>query len=182
MADTLGIKPFPNAECPARTCVKSPFLMFSTSSGAQFSGSPYNSISNAQSLPFQLIVPTLSYAPFSTYIIFSMPLTLAASSATDFTPLPATKAVIEPPSFCPAATAANDDILSFPSLCSSTANVDSNRAIAEYLGTAVGCEHRSCVRAWRRTDWRATGNMMRNDLHESLGHGERRSVEGGEGQ
>jgi hypothetical protein len=51
---------------------------------------------------------TLSYAPFSTYMTFSMPFALPISSATDFIPLPAMNAVIEPPSFVPAVTAANE--------------------------------------------------------------------------
>lgn len=33
-AATRGSRFFPNAECPAKTCVNPPFLMFSTSSGA----------------------------------------------------------------------------------------------------------------------------------------------------
>lgn len=33
-AATRGIKFFPNADTPATTCVKPPFLMFSTSRGA----------------------------------------------------------------------------------------------------------------------------------------------------
>lgn len=104
-------------------------------------------------------IPTLSYAEFSTYIIFSMPLTFAAFSATDFTPLPATKAVIEPPSFVPAVTAARDEIFSFPSLCSRTASVESNRDRAEYW-RAVADWGRSPGRTCRRTDLRATENIL----------------------
>ena len=81
-----------------------------------------------------------------------MPFTFAASSATAFTPLPAMKAVIEPPSFVPAVIDANDATLSFPSRCSSTASVESSRESAEYWGNIVGWESRSCVRACRRTD------------------------------
>jgi hypothetical protein len=80
---------------------------------------------------------TLSYAAFSTYIIFSNPLTFAASSAIALIPLPAMKPVTEPPNFCAAVTADRDEILSFPSLCSSTANDDNNLARAERWGTVV---------------------------------------------
>lgn len=83
---------------------------------------------------------------------FSTPFDLAASSAADLTPLPAMKAVIEPPSFVPAVMAANDCDTIFPSFCSRMANVDANRAKAEYWGTTVGCDCRSCVRAVRRAD------------------------------
>jgi hypothetical protein len=103
---------------------------------------------------------TLSYAPFSTYMTFSTPLDFAASSAADFTPLPAMNAVIEPPSFVPAVMAANDCDTIFPSFCSRMANVDANRTKAEYRGTVVGCDCRSRVRAVRRAEWRATENMV----------------------
>lgn len=98
------------------------------------------------------ILLTLSYAALSTYIIFSMPFAFAASSATDLTPLPATKAVIEPPSFVPAVMADNDDGLSFPSFCSRMARVDANRAKVD---------RRSCVRAAWRSELRAAGNMAK---------------------
>jgi hypothetical protein len=39
-AATRGIRFLPKAEWPARTWVKPPFLMFSTSRGAKFSGRP----------------------------------------------------------------------------------------------------------------------------------------------
>ena len=51
-------------------------------------------------------------------IILSSPLTLEASSATDFTRLPATIPVIDPPSFWAAVTALSEAFCSFPSLCS----------------------------------------------------------------
>jgi hypothetical protein len=91
---------------------------------------------------------------------FSMPFAFPISSATDFTPLPAMNAVIEPPIFDPAVTAAKDAGWNFPSFCSRTANVEAKRAKAEYCGTAVGGDRRSCVWANRRTELRAAGNMM----------------------
>jgi hypothetical protein len=91
---------------------------------------------------------------------FSMPFAFPISSATDFTPLPATKAVIEPPIFVPAVTAANEAGWNFPSFCSRTANVEAKRAKAEYAGTAMGWDCRSCDRADRRTELRAAGSMM----------------------
>ena len=91
---------------------------------------------------------------------FSTPLDFAASSAADFTPLPAIKAVIEPPSFVPAVIAANDCDTIFPSFCSRMANVDASRTKAEHWGTAVGCDCRSRVRAVRKTEWRAIEYMV----------------------
>jgi hypothetical protein len=70
------------------------------------------------------------------------------------------KAVIEPPSFVPAVTAAKEAGWNFPSFCSRTANVDANRANAEYCGTAMGCDCRSCERAERSAELRAAGSMM----------------------
>ncbi len=69
----------------------------------------------------------LLYAALSTAMIFSTPSTLAASSATDLTPLPATNAWTGPPSFFAAVIALRDPALSFPSLCSKTASTESNR-------------------------------------------------------
>ena len=92
-----------------------------------------------------------------------MPFAFPISSATDFTPLPATNAVIEPPSFVPAVTAANEAGWNLPSFCSRTASVEANRANAEYCGTAVGLDLRSCVRAARRTEVLATGSMMNKE-------------------
>jgi hypothetical protein len=86
-----------------------------------------------------------------------MPLAFPISSATDFTPLPAMKAVIEPPSFVPAVTAANEAGWNLPSFCSRTANVEANRANAEYCGTVVGCDRRSAA---RNTELRAAGSML----------------------
>ena len=57
---------------------------------------------------------------------FSTPSTLAASSATDLTLLPATNPWMEPPSFFAAVMALRDPWFSWPSLCSRIANVDSN--------------------------------------------------------
>jgi hypothetical protein len=39
-AATLGRRFFPNAECPMMTCVYPPFLIFSATKGAKFSGKP----------------------------------------------------------------------------------------------------------------------------------------------
>lgn len=85
----------------------------------------------------------MSYAELSTAMIFSIPATLAASSATDFMLLPAINAVIDPPSFCAAVTAPSDPWLSLPSLCSRTASDDNSLASAEREATGVGP---ACVR------------------------------------
>jgi hypothetical protein len=90
---------------------------------------------------------------------FSMPLALPISSATDFTPLPAMKAVTEPPILVPAVTAASDAGWNFPSFCSSIANVEANRAKAEWCGTAMGRDCRRCDRAMQTADVRAVENM-----------------------
>jgi hypothetical protein len=116
----------------------------------------------------RLCILTLSYAPFSTYMTFSTPLDFAASSAADFTPLPAMKAVIDPPSFVPAVMAASDCDTILPSFCSRMANVDANRAKAEYWGTTAGCDCRSRVGAVRRAAWRATENMVGNVRRKPL--------------
>lgn len=76
---------------------------------------------------------TLSYAPFSTIMILSKPLTFAASSATGLILLPAKKPVTEAPSFWAAVTALSEAFFSCPSLCSSIARVESSRT------TAVRC-------------------------------------------
>jgi hypothetical protein len=89
-----------------------------------------------------------------------MPFAFPISSATDLTPLPATNAVIVPPSFVPAVTAANDAGWNFPSFCSRTASVEANRAKAKYCGTPVACDRRSCDRAFRKTEARAVGSMV----------------------
>jgi hypothetical protein len=96
----------------------------------------------------------------------SMPFAFPISSATDFTPLPAMKAVIEPPSFVPAVTAASEAGWNLPSFCSRTANVEAKRANAEYCGAAVGCARRSAV---RNIELRAAGSMV----EESKGAHER---------
>lgn len=59
-------------------------------------------------------------------MIVFIPLILAASSATAFAPLPAMKAVIEPPKLCAAVTLLSDAFCKLPSLCSSTASELSN--------------------------------------------------------
>jgi hypothetical protein len=76
------------------------------------------------------------------------------------TPLPAMKAVIEPPTLVPAVMAANDCDTIFPSFCSRMAKEEAKRTKAEYCGTAVGCDCRSRVRAVRRAELRATENMV----------------------
>lgn len=38
--------------------------------------------------------------------------------------------------------------------------MEARRAKAEYCGTVVGCEHRSCVRAVRRAELRAAESMV----------------------
>lgn len=103
---------------------------------------------------------TLSYAPFSTYIIFSNPFTLAASSATALILLPAMKPVTEPPNFCAAVTADSDEVFSFPSLCSNTANDDNNLARAERWGTVVACDGLRNVLACRKAVDRAIEFML----------------------
>jgi len=90
---------------------------------------------------------TFSYAPLSTETTFSTPETFEASSATDLIFGPATKAVIDPPSFCAAVTAPNDAGISLPSFCSRIANDDSSRASAE--SEATGVIVLDCVRTWR---------------------------------
>lgn len=80
----------------------------------------------------------LSYAPLSTASIFSIPATLAASSATPLILLPATNPVTDPPSFWAAVTAPSEPWLSLPSFCSKTASEDSNRAKADRDATGVG--------------------------------------------
>lgn len=107
---------------------------------------------------------------------FSMPLALPISSATDFTPLPAMKAVIEPPIFVPAVTAANEAGWNLPSFCSRTANVEANRAKAEDCATAMGCDRRSCDRAVRRTELRAAGSMVKWKKEEREPKGSLRRV------
>ena len=84
-----------------------------------------------------------------------MPFALPASSATDLPPLPATNAVMEPPSFVPAVMAASDATLSLPSFASRMASVEANRAHA-----ACDCVWRSCARADRSTEVRAAANMV----------------------
>lgn len=102
---------------------------------------------------------------------FSRPLTLAASSATALMLLPATKPVIEPPSFCAAVTAANDPGLSLPSRCSSTARVESSRAMKDWWGSEIGRTDLSWVRAWRSAVLRTVENMVTAGVRKETGEG-----------
>lgn len=65
------------------------------------------------------------------------------------------KPVTEPPSVCAAVTADSDEVFSFPSLCSKTANDDNNLARAERWGTVVACDGRRDVLACRKVVDRA---------------------------
>lgn len=96
-------------------------------------------------------MPTLSYAALSTAMIFSIPFTFAASSATALIFPPATNPTMDPPSFCAAVIAPRDPWFSLPSFCSRIASDDSSLAKAERDAIGVG-PVRNCVRTWRKAE------------------------------
>lgn len=99
----------------------------------------------------------MSYAPFSMAIIFSMPPTFAASSATALILLPAKNPVIEPPNFCAAVTALSEPWFNLPSLCSRMASDERNRERAERVVTGVDLGDLTRERTWRKADRLACG-------------------------